>query len=42
MRFDESNELKRLGEKQVSTEDIFDGVILHVKRDMRHRRKRGE
>ena len=34
MRFDESNELKRLGEKQVSTEDIFDGVILHVKRDM--------
>ena len=34
MRFDESNELKRLGEKQVSTEDIFEGVILHVKRDM--------
>ena len=34
MNFDESNELKRLGERRVSTEDIFDGVILHVKRDM--------
>ena len=33
MIFDESAELKRLGEKTVSTEDIFDGVILHVKRD---------
>ena len=34
MQFNESDELKRLGEKQTSSEDIFDGVILHVKRDM--------
>ena len=34
MRFDESSEWKRLAEKQVSSEDIFDGVILHVKRDV--------
>ena len=34
MQFNESSELKRLGETAVSTEDIFDGVILHVKRDM--------
>ena len=34
MQFDESSELKRLAETQASTEDIFDGVILHVKRDM--------
>ena len=33
MHFDESSELARLGEKQTSSEDIFDGVILHVKRD---------
>ena len=33
MRFDESSELKRLAETQASSEDIFDGVILHVKRD---------
>ena len=33
MHFDESSELARLGEKRTSTEDIFDGVILHVKRD---------
>ena len=33
MRFDENSELKRLGETQASSEDIFDGVILHVKRD---------
>ena len=31
--FDESSELKRLAEKTTSSEDIFDGVILHVKRD---------
>ena len=34
MNFNTENELARLGEKRVSTEDIFDGVILHVKRDM--------
>ena len=34
MRFDTQNELARLGEKQTSTENIFDGVILHVRRDM--------
>ena len=34
MTFNTENELARLGEKRVSTEDIFDGVILHVKRDM--------
>ena len=34
MQFNESDELKRLVEKQTSSEDIFDGVILHVKRDM--------
>ncbi len=34
MNFNESSELARLGEKQTSSEDIFDGVILHVKRDM--------
>ena len=34
MRFDESSEWKRLAEKQVSSEDVFDGVILHVKRDV--------
>ena len=34
MRFDTQNELTRLGEKQTSTENIFDGVILHVRRDM--------
>ena len=34
MNFDTSSELARLGEKRISTEDIFDGVILHVKRDM--------
>ena len=33
MTFDEKNELARLGETRTSTEDIFDGVILHVKRD---------
>ena len=34
MQFDENSELKRLGEKTTSSEDIFNGVILHVKRDM--------
>ena len=34
MHFDENSELKRLGETRTSSEDIFDGVILHVKRDM--------
>jgi len=34
MKFDTGSELARLSEKQASSEDIFDGVILHVKRDM--------
>ena len=34
MNFNDSSELARLAEKRISTEDIFDGVILHVKRDM--------
>ena len=34
MNFNTENELARLGEKQISTEKIFDGVILHVRRDM--------
>ena len=34
MNFDTNSERKRLAEKQTSSEDIFDGVILHVKRDM--------
>ena len=33
MRFDETSERKRLAEKTASSEDIFDGIILHVKRD---------
>ena len=33
MRFDTENELKRLAEKKISSEEIFDGVILHVVRD---------
>ena len=33
MNFNDSSELARLAEKRISTEDIFDGVILHVKRD---------
>ena len=33
MQFDENSELKRLSEKTTSSENIFDGVILHVKRD---------
>ena len=34
MQFDTVSERARLAEKLVSSEDIFDGVILHVKRDM--------
>ena len=34
MNFDTASEEKRLSEKTLSSEDIFDGVILHVKRDM--------
>ena len=33
MRFDPENELKRLAEKKIASEEIFDGVILHVVRD---------
>ena len=33
MNFDTNSELKRLGETKTASEDIFDGVILHVKRD---------
>ena len=31
--FDPESEAARLAEKQASSEDIFDGVVLHVKRD---------
>ena len=34
MDFNTESEMARLAEKRTSTEDIFDGVILHVKRDM--------
>ena len=34
MNFNTESERARLAEKQTSSEDIFDGVILHVKRDM--------
>ena len=34
MNYNTENEMARLAETQVSSEDIFDGVILHVKRDM--------
>ena len=33
MRFDTVSESARLREKQLTTEDIFDGVVLHVVRD---------
>ena len=33
MRFDHENELKRMREKKLSSEEIFDGIILHVVRD---------
>ena len=33
MKFDHESERKRLCEKQIASEDIFDGIILHVKRD---------
>ena len=34
MQFDLSGEFDRLSESLSSSEDIFDGIILHVKRDM--------
>ena len=34
MNYNTESEMARLAETQVSSEDIFDGVILHVKRDM--------
>ena len=34
MTFDTESERKRLTEITASSEDIFDGVVLHVKRDM--------
>ena len=34
MQFNNESERRRLAETQVSSEDIFNGVILHVKRDM--------
>jgi ADP-ribose pyrophosphatase len=33
MQFDANQELERLQEVQTASEDIFDGIILHVKRD---------
>ena len=33
MEFDHEQELKRLAEKRISSEEIFDGIILHVQRD---------
>ena len=33
MKIDKEAELKQLQEKQTSTEDIFDGIVLHVVRD---------
>ena len=33
MNFDQNSERARLAEKQLTSEDIFDGIILHVKRD---------
>jgi len=33
MKFDREHELHALRETQVSSEDIFDGLILHVKKD---------
>ena len=33
MEFNHESERKRLAEKQTASEDIFDGIILHVKRD---------
>lgn len=33
MRFDADSERSRLAEKQTASEDIFDGIVLHVKRD---------
>jgi len=33
VQINEADELRRMGETQVSSETIFDGVILHVRRD---------
>ena len=33
MHFDSENEQSRLFEKKISSEEIFNGVILHVVRD---------
>ena len=33
MKFDLDSEMKELREVQLSSEDVFDGVILHVKKD---------
>ena len=33
MNFDQNSERARLAEKQLTSEDIFNGIILHVKRD---------
>ena len=33
MNFDQNSEHARLSEKQLTSEDIFNGIILHVKRD---------
>lgn len=33
MKYDEAKEVKELREKTLSSEDIFEGVILHVKKD---------
>jgi ADP-ribose pyrophosphatase len=33
MKIDKEAELKQLQEKQTATEDIFDGIVLHVVRD---------
>ncbi|MBR2853480.1 MAG: NUDIX hydrolase [Clostridia bacterium] len=33
MEFNQEQELKRLSEKKISSEEIFDGIILHVFRD---------
>ena len=33
MQFDLSGEFDRLSESLSSSEDIFDGIVLHVKRD---------
>ena len=34
MKFDASHEMEALKETQVASEEIFDGFILHVKKDL--------